>query len=509
MADTRTKNASRNFAFGLALKAYQIVVPFLIRTAIMYYMGMNYLGLNSFFTSVLLALNLAELGVGSAMVYSMYLPIVENDTKMICALLNLYRKYYFAIGAFIGAVGMALSPVIPHLAKKDVPEDVNILVVYWLNLLATVLSYWMFAYKNSLLVAHQRNDISSKVMLVTNTLMYVIQFYVVMGLKSYYVYLIVQICTQVATNVLTAVIASKKYPDYKPVGKLSKEQMSAINGKIRDLFTMKIGMIIVTSADSLVISAYLGLTVLAVYQNYFMILTAVMEAIKVLYNSVLSGIGNSIITETPEKNYKDLKKLSFIAFWMVGFCAAEFLALFQGFMLLWTKSADNLLGFGMVVAFVVYFFVDQANQILITFKDAAGIWHEDRFRPVITAGANLILNVIMVQFMGLYGIILSTVVSVVFVGMPWLIHNLFTLLFKRDAREYVWKLFFYAIVITGVCAVNYAIVRFIPDSGWLWLVARGAATAVISNILLAGALYVLEEFAQVKDIARRVIKRKV
>ena len=111
--------------------------------------------------------------------------------------------------------------------------------------------------------------------------------------------------------------------------------------------------------------------------------------------------------------------------------------------------------------------------------------------------------------MGLYGIIFSTVISVACIGMPWLIHNLFTLLFKRDAREYVWKLFFYAIVITGICTVTYAVVKYIPDNTWIMLFVRAAAAAVISNILLAGALFKLEEFAQVKDIVRRVILRKV
>ena len=90
----RTKNASRNIMFGGILKLYQILAPFLMRTAMIYFMGVQYLGLNSLFTSVLQVLNLAELGVGSAMVYSMYKPIAEDDNTTICALMRLYRTYY-------------------------------------------------------------------------------------------------------------------------------------------------------------------------------------------------------------------------------------------------------------------------------------------------------------------------------------------------------------------------------------------------------------------------------
>ena len=105
----RTKNATRNIVFGVILKAYQILVPFLMRTAMIYLMGVQYLGLNSLFTSVLQVLNLAELGVGSAMIYSMYRPIAEDDDEKICALMKLYRTYYRAIGLVIAIVGCILT----------------------------------------------------------------------------------------------------------------------------------------------------------------------------------------------------------------------------------------------------------------------------------------------------------------------------------------------------------------------------------------------------------------
>ena len=166
----RTKNAGRNIVFGCMLKIYQIVMPFIMRTLMIYYMGIQYLGLNSLFTSILQVLNLAELGVGSAMVYSMYKPIAVDDKKMICALMKLYRTYYRVIGIIIAFLGLCLVPFIPKLIKSDVPADINIYILYILNLSVTVLSYWLFAYKNCLLDAHQRTDVASKATLVTNTL---------------------------------------------------------------------------------------------------------------------------------------------------------------------------------------------------------------------------------------------------------------------------------------------------------------------------------------------------
>lgn len=506
MQESRVGNASRNMVFGMFLKGYQILLPFLMRTVIMYYMGVGYLGLNSLFGSILWVLNLAELGVGAAMVYSMYQPIIDGNREEICALLRLYRTYYRVIGLIIAVTGLILTPFIPHLIEGEVPAGVNIYIIYLLNLLCTVMSYWLFAYKNSLLVAHQRNDIASKVMLATNTFQYALQFVTVIVLKDYYYYLIAAIITQVFTNIITAYFAGKMYPDYKPVGSLPKEQVKKINGRIKDLFTMKLGVVIVSSADSIVISAFLGLTVLAVYNNYYYILTAVMGIVKVVFDSCTAGIGNSILVDSDEKNYSDLKKLTFIVAWLSGFCSVSLLCLYQPFMKLWAGE-DLTLGFSAVVCFVVYFFVDQVNQILITYKDAAGIWHEDRFRPIVTALINLVLNIIMVQVIGIYGVLLSTVVSVLFVGIPWILHNLFTVLFKRSMSEYVIRLGFYAVVTAVVSAVCLYLCSFIEDNGILTMLLKALICIVVSNILFFVAYFKTKEFGQTKEIVKRIIKR--
>lgn len=506
MQESRVGNASRNLFFGMLVKGYQILLPFLMRLALMRSLGLDYLGLNSLFGSILWVLSLAELGVGSAMVYSMYQPIIDKDKEEICALLKLYRTYYRIIGIVIAVVGTALTPAVPYLIKGDVPADISVYVVYWLNLFCTVMSYWLFAYKNSLLVAHQRNDIASKVMLVTNTFQYAFQFLVVIVLKDYYIYLIVAIITQVLTNVIVAYYSSKIYPEYQPGGDLPKDRIRQINGRIKDLFTMKLGIVIVSSVDSIVVSAFFGLSVVAVYQNYNYILTAVMGIVKVVFDSCMSGIGNSILVDSKEKNYKDLKKLTFITAWLIGFCCVCLLSLFQPFMKIYAGE-DALLSFSTVICFVVYFFVNQINQLFITYKDAAGIWHEDRFRPLVTAMVNLVLNLILVRVIGLYGVIFATVISILFVGMPWILHNLFTTLFKRNAKEYVLKLLYYTLVTVVVTAVTTWISYLVPDNGIPTIIIKLIICCIVSNILFLLAFFKTKEFGEAKEIVLRIIKR--
>lgn len=505
----RTKNATRNILFGIILKVYQILIPFIMRTAMIYFMGIQYLGLNSLFTSVLQVLNLAELGVGSAMVFSMYKPIAVDDKTTICALMKLYKIYYRIIGLIIAIKGGILTPLIPKLINGDIPSGINVYILYLLNLGATVLSYWMFAYKNSILQAHQRTDIVSKVTLITNTMQYGLQIIVLWVIRNYYIFVLVALFTQVLTNILTAYTANKLYPHYKAEGDLPKENVKEINQRIRDLFTSKIGTVVYDSADTVVISAFLGLTSLAIYQNYFYIITALTGFISIIFSACTAGIGNSLVVETKEKNFNDLNKFTFIVCWITGFCSVCLLCMYQPFMELWVGK-ELMLNMSAVVCFVLYFFVRQINSLLNLYKDASGMWHEDKFRPLAAALTNLILNLILVQFIGIYGIILSTVIAILVVGMPWLLHNLFTVVFEKERlRSFLGKMFTYCILTIIACIVTYFICSTINTSLWVTLALRGFICLIIPNMIFFLAYHKRNEFKQSVLLADDMTKGKL
>lgn len=449
----RTQNATRNIVFGVALKLYQILLPFVMRTAMIYLMGVEYLGLNSLFTSILQVLNLAELGVGSAMVYSMYKPIAENDKSTICALLKLYKKYYFFIGLMIAGVGVLLTPMIPKLINGKIPGNLNVYILYLLNLAATVMTYWLFAYKNSLLQAYQRSDIASKVTILTTSLQYVVQLIILWIFHNYYFYIIVMLFTQALANCMTAIVASRLYPDIVAKGKLPDEMVKTINCRIKDLFTAKLGATIVNSADTIVISAFLGLTVLAMYQNYYFIMSSVMGILTVVFSSCLAGVGNSMVIESKEKNYTDFRVLTFLINWIVTICMSCFATVYQPFITLWVGK--NYIFDELVVAlFCVYFYLVTMQQVNGMYKDAAGVWHQDRYRPLVAAAVNLFLNVVLVRFWGIYAILLSTIISYVFVSMPWMISNVFKYVFHKEWKKFTKEFVFYfltACFITFLC----------------------------------------------------------
>lgn len=503
----RTKNATKNIIFGTILKLYQIIVPFIMRTAMIYWLGVEYLGLNSLFTSILQVLNLVELGVGSAMVYSMYKPIATDDETTICALMKLYKIYYRIIGLVILVIGMILCPFIPYLIKSDVPSDMNVYILYILNLLATVFSYWLFAYKNCLLAAHQRVDVTSKITIIVNTVMYIAQFALLFVFRNYYFYVIFLLLGQIAINVTTAFVVDKMYPKYKAKGNLPKNQIKEINNRVKDLFTSKIGGVIVNSADTIVISAFLGLSTLAIYENYFYILKAVIAIITVIFSSCTAGIGNSIIVESSEKNYKDLKKFTFIITWLAGFCSCALLCLYQTFMKIWV-GPNLLLDFSCVICLVVYYYIYEINSLLNLYKDAAGIWHKDRYRPLVTALANLALNLILVNYIGIYGVLLSTVITMLGIGMPWIIHNLFSEIFKINPKEYIIKLLKYLIITVVVVILTYFACSPIKGDSIMSLIIKAIICFIVSNALFYLIYRKFSEMKETRELVKKILKLK-
>ncbi|MCI8333340.1 MAG: oligosaccharide flippase family protein [Lachnospiraceae bacterium] len=506
MRIAKTKNAVRNMFFGTVQRLITILMPFLTRTVMLYTLGAEYLGLNSLFTSILQVLNLAELGVGSAMIFSMYKPIAEDDRETICALLRLYRRYYRIIGMLVLIMGIFILPFLPVVIKKDLPPEINVYVLYLIHLSSTVLSYWLFSYKSSLLYAHQRNDIVFKISTFVVCFQEILQLVVLFALKSYYLYLVLLIFSQVCQNIILAFIVKKMFPDYMPKGSLPKSRIKEIGQKIRALFGIKLGSTIVGAVDSIAISAFLGLTVLAIYNNYYYIMSSVSAFIYMFFTSCTAGIGNSLYTNSVEKNYEDFNVLTFLVSWISGVCLSCFFVLYQPFMYIWVGE-KLMFDQTIVMMFCAYFYLYVIYGCVSTYKDAAGIWHEDRFRPIITAAINLMLDLIFVQKYGVHAILLSTILCYLLLNIPWLIYNLFHYLFRRSIREFVFKLFVFTFASIIACTFVAFLSNLVFTQGILGFIYKGVISVIVPNILFVLLYYRTVEFKRCKEMVKRIVMR--
>ena len=506
MKIARTDNAIRNIVFGVLYKAESIILPFFIRTAMIYIMGSQYVGLGSLFTSILSFLSLAELGIGHALVFSMYAPIAKDDDETLCALLNLYRKIYRCIGTVILVIGLALMPFLKYLISDGYPADINIYILYSIYLSNIVISYLMFGYKQSLLVAFQRSDIISKRTMIIQVVQNVVQFSVLLLTRNYYLYIIFLPVFTAVTNIFNLIIVNKMYPQYKCRGNISKELKRSIVKKVTALIGTKANAIVMHAADNIVISAFLGLTMVGIYGNYYYIMNSIVGIMTIIYTSLTAGLGNSLETDDVGKNYNDFNILSFLNFWLVTFCSVCLLCLYQPFMDLWVGK-ELMFGFDVVVLLTVYFFVYQIRRIVLTYKDAGGVWWEDRFRPYVMMFFNLTFNIILVQVIGIQGVILSTIISML-ISLPWENYTVFKFIFKKSSLEYYLQLLKYVISAIAISAITYIACYWIPY-GWAGLFVRAGICVILPNILLFLIFFKSNEFRQSMKIVKDSLKGKL
>ena len=260
--------------------------------------------------------------------------------------------------------------------------------------------------------------------------------------------------------------------------------IKTINQRIKDLFTAKLGATIVNSADTIVISAFLGLTVLAMYQNYYFIMSSVMGVLTVVFSSCLAGVGNSMVMESAEKNYNDFRVLTFLINWIVTVCMCCFATVYQPFIELWVGK-KYIFSETVVAFFCIYFYLVTMQQVNGMYKDAAGVWHQDRFRPLIAAMVNLLLNLALVRIWGIYAILLSTIISYLFISMPWMVSNVFKYVFHRSWRKFACEFSLYflaACIITFLCRMICVITGAMPL--YIQIVFNLLVSLLASNMLL-------------------------
>lgn len=502
----RTINATRNIIWGIIEKIVTILMPFICRTVFIKVLGSEYLGLNSLFTSILQVLSISELGIGTAIVFSMYKPIAEDDEYTLCALLNVYKRVYQIIGTIILVVGLAIIPVLPKLISGTYPSEVNIYVLYLIYLLNTVIGYYLFAYKQALFSAYQRNDLLSKRTTIINFFSNFLQIVLLLAVHNYYVYLLVLPLATIVTNLANAYLANKTYPNIKCRGDISPEMKQSIKKRIIGLLSFKIYNVIFTSVDTIIISAFLGLTQLAIYNNYYYIQTSIIGFLTILTSSITAGIGNKMITNSIDDNYQDFKNFTFANGWISSWCSVCLLCLYQHFIRCWIGES-YLFPFLTVYFIVLYFFLPRITTMTYTYREAAGLWWEDRFRPLVATVVNLAGNILLVQIIGMNGVIISTLICTVFINVPWGSYILFKNYFKRSFNEYFRQLFYYLIITNIAGFVTLWICNLLPSTGWIILFVKAFICCIIPNLIFFICYRNMKEFKYTQTLAKRILNK--
>lgn len=510
MEKSRTKNTTRNIGAGLLYQIVAIVLPFINRTAILWTLGAEFTGLAGLFSSILNVLNMAELGFNTAIVYSLYKPMADKDHKRICEIVSLFRKIYTIVGTVVLAGGLVVMPFLPHLINGSYPDTINLYLVYFLYLVNTAISYYLFAYKECLLIADQRQDVAKNIRTGVNVARYLAQLLVLVITKSFYLYLVVAIIGTIITNILIHVSTRKRYPFYKQIS-YKVEMPAEMRKQVEGLTINKICDTFRNSFDSLIISSMIGLTATAIYGNYYYIYSAVYGAMMVISNAMSASVGNSIVKNSEEVNYKHLLTFSQIFAGIVGFCTVAMACLYQPFMKIWAGEDLLLPTFDMLL-FCVYFYVINANNIRNQYISGTGMWWKLKWSYIIEAVANLALNFILGKIWGITGVILATIITITvfnYFQRNWI---LFKNYFKKESiAEFYRQQFYYLILTASGLAISFVICEYLPFDGALNIIVRIVVCLIVPNIIYFVGIRFTKQYAETKKFLgkmKRVVLRR-
>lgn len=489
MRGSRLEHVSKNFIWAAANSVVVTIFPFLIRTLLIHNIGVEYGGVSSLFSSVFQILNLADFGIENAILSYLYYPAATGDNGSVCYLIRLLKKIYRIIGVLILTVGCVLIPFIPYLVKgKEYPEGLNLYLVYVIYLINACCPYLTLGYRITVLRVNQRVDLISVASVVSATLMYSLQIISLTVCRSYYLYSILLLIGTIGNVVLNSILAERFCPlDLeKPEVSCGLEENKAFHRELRQKFLSvglaKLRNLSRSSFDSIVISSFLGLSILAKYNNYCLILMVPVTLISIIHGALVPSLGNSIALRSERENYAVVKTYAFFQHGIVVVFLSCLLNLYQPFVVLWI-GVDYLLPFSIVVLLCIYFYLYCLVDINEVLKESTGVWEQERILAIVEATANLCLNIVLVRKMGVAGVILATIVTILFINLPVEYYCIFRMYFKANGRDFFLSECKHTAITIGITVLTYLICSEIPSGNFSGMFLRICAAVLVPACL--------------------------
>lgn len=436
----RTEKSIKNISYALVGQVSALIISFILRMVFVNSLGKEYLGVDSLFISIVSMLSLAELGVGSAINYSLYKPIADNDVEKIKSLMFFYKKIYSAIGVIIFVIGIIITPLVINSNGHSIENIGLFFIIFVLN---SSLSYF-YSYKKTLVVADQHRHITIVYRYFFYFVMVLIQCLFLLIYKSYLAYLVTMLIFTFLENYSMSKKADKLYPYLKDktAEYLTKGDKREILKNTYAMSFHKIGGVVVNSTDNIVITKFLGLSVVGIYSNFLLITNSLNMIFGQIFSSVIASVGNLGVAENSERVEKTFETIFFYCFLVVSFSTVMLITLLNPFVKLWVGESFAISE--VTIVFIgLNFFIVQIRRAVLTFRDALGLYWFDRYKPLIESLLNILLSIYFVKLYGLSGVLIGTIISMILTSVWIEPYVLYKHAFNKNPFGYLLKLIFY------------------------------------------------------------------
>lgn len=503
----RTRSSILNLIFAISGQSIGLLVSFIARIVFIQVLGTEYLGLNGLFTNILSILSLIELGVGPALTFSLYKPLAENDTQKVKSLMRLYKKAYITIGVLILIFGVSLAPFLENFIKT-MPDIPHIHLIFLLFVINAATSYF-FSYKRSLIISDQKRYIATIYRYSFFILLNIVQIILLYFTHNFILFLVCEILFTFAENIVVSKKADKLYPylKQKNVQKIDKETLSQITRNVRAMLAHKLGSVVVSSTDSLILSKFVGLVGVGLYSNYLLIINALNIVTSQVFTSITASVGNLGATESEDRKKFIFNVVFFMNFWIYGVASICLIVLLNPFIRLWIGE-DFILDTSIVLVIIFNFYLTGMRKGVLTFRDALGIYWYDRHKPIFESIINLVGSLILVSKFGMIGVFIGTTISTILTCFWVEPYVLYKYGFKTTVLPYFKKYALYSAIIVGTYIITDSLSMNFTDENIINFVIQLLICLVIPNIIFTLLFYRTNEFKYLYNIIQNYIFKK-
>lgn len=513
MTTNRTRSSIKNSATALFGQAVTIILNFVVRTIFIKTLGAAYLGINGLFTNILSVLSFAEIGFGTAIIYAMYAPLAFKDEVKVSKLMNYYAKVYESIGTFIFLVGLLLIPFL-HFFINDLSELPAALpplwIIYLLYLFNTSISYF-FNYKRSLVIASQNGHIDSLNQLYFSIIKGVVQIIALFVFKNFLSFLIIQILCTFLSNYFISKKADKMFP-YLAINKDKKIDKIDKDALRRNVFAMsfsKLGSVVITGVDDLLIAKFVGIIAMGIYSNYLLLTNTIRIVFMQMLLPITASVGNYVAEKSDDESYNFFKKLFFVNAYFAICCFIALSTLINPFIfLIWGKQYV----FSALITFLITFnfYLDRMRTTSQIFIDAKGLFWPIKWKSLFEAVINLSFSFyfLLVLKWGIESVIIATIISNLTTNIWWEPYVVFKYGFKKKVSHYYVSFIKYTAILTiSYLAVIYIQSFFSADFGGF--VLKTVIALTIPNIVFLTFYYWTIEFKYALNLIKNLMNKKL
>ena len=472
----------RNIKYSIIGQIIGILISLLSRVIFIKILGLEYLGVSGLFTNILYILSFAELGVGNAIIYSLYRPLAEYDITKIKSLMKLYRKAYLLIGSIIMLLEIAFIPFLGILFK-DMPDIPHLKIIYLLFVINSAVSY-LFSFKKSLIIADQKRYIVTLYRYVFYFILNVLQVVILLLTHSFILFLILQIISTLVENLLISKKADKLYPFLleKVIYELDINTTLTIKRNVKALIFHKVGDIVISNSDNILLSKLIGLKSVGIYANYILITNALNTVFGSVFQAITASIGNLGATESDKKSESIFDCINFLGFWIYGFASICLFVLLNPFIELWLGK-EYLFSEIIVISFLINFYLTGMRRAILTFRDAFGLYWFDRYKPLIESLVKISLSIFLIYKIGIIGAFIGTSLSTILTCFWMEPYVLYKYGFHSSLYTYFKKYIIYTLTLIFAGTITWFSVSFFNGSSYLVFVLKLINCLVIPNLI--------------------------